>query len=734
MGNKVRIRDFFLLLIFLSGWLSSFAQSTGDYVSLAKTHYENREYPKAVRYFNSALGSLEELDSTYDPIREEILSLYTNALILIGSYDLADSILSPSKYAHNYKLLNNRATALGYKGDYSQALDIFASIIKLPDLPSDMPGRIYQNIGFIQMDMGMYDDAATHLQYAVNNLNGINIPIAKSNLAICYAYLGYFKEAINLIDSAINTIKSSYPSDVEDYTICLRKKAEIYSIFNLPHKSYQVFYQYFNLEKNHLIHNLESLSHTDRLNLWLKEKPQLSKCFLIESYSPEFLYEVAIFRRQTSLLGMHDTENLRSLLSTNANDVRRSLKDNEAAIEFISYTALNGQSTYAAIILPKRDKARFVKLFDESFIYEPEVVGANSLINAVRRNDPMDKNLLYTDTSIANKIWAPIINALPGNTTTIYFAPEGILHFIGIENMPFDGNKRFEIHRVTSTSSLTDRNRNKDCHHKRTLLIGGLDYSSLPEDSISDTYSHEASDLLRQKAGNTNLFQYLPGTRSEVDSINSILDDATTTYQIGEADLKQRMPRFDMIHIATHGYSLNLGIRKRSEFSVDSLAYDMSLNATGLALSGANIASLFTDREDGLLSAREICDLDLSNVDFVILSACQTAQGDITDEGAAGLVRGLKNAGVNTVIATLWSVDDKSTMLFMQEFYRLINKGISKHEAYIGAQNFLKAYEHRVPTWKFSPSTLARERETKYNTIKYDAPHYWAPFIIIDDF
>lgn len=70
----------------------------------------------------------------------------------------------------------------------------------------------------------------------------------------------------------------------------------------------------------------------------------------------------------------------------------------------------------------------------------------------------------------------------------------------------------------------------------------------------------------------------------------------------------------------------------------------------------------------------------------------------------------------------------------MQEFYRLLYDGKTKHEAYLGAQDFLKDHELSVPTWKFSPKTLSKEREPHYITTKYDAPYYWAPFIIIDDF
>lgn len=726
-----------LIILFFSNVLCCNAEGAiyystdpGELYTIAENYSNIGNYAKAVPFYKRTIECLGKRDSI---LLEQILIPYSKALTYIGSYDTVDTLLSSKRYQNNYYLLNNRASALGYKQDYANALAIFNRILSLPNLSKLQIGLAYQNIGFILMDMKSYSVAAENFQKSIDSLNEVNILIAKSNLALCLANLGKFRESIILIDEVIRLLSNQYPTYHEEYIICLRKKAEIYSLFDKKKEAYSYFKSYYDLNKDFIIKGLSNLSNNERLNLWLKEKPLLSKCFILENYAPEFLFDVALFRRQTSLLGVHNTDSLKSILSSTSSDIRKSLGQNESAIEFVSYTSLDGKIWYAAIIMPKKGSAKFVKLFDEDFIYQPEVVGTNSLINAIKRDDHREKNILYTDSILAGKIWSPIIAALPNNTSKIYFAPEGVLHFLGIENMPFKGKEHIELHRVSSTANIA-KTINEPFQTERTLLVGGLDYSSMPIDSFANTFSHEAADLLSQKAGNTNVFQYLPGTRSEVDSIHAIINNSFITYQIGEANLKQELPKFDIIHIATHGYSLNLGIRKRPEFAADSLAYDIFLNATGLALSGANVASMYSDREDGILSAREICDLDLSNVDFVILSACQTAQGDITDEGAAGLVRGLKNAGVKTVLATLWSVDDKSTMLFMQEFYRLLHDGKTKHEAYLGAQDFLKKYEQYVPLWKFSPKTLSKEREPHYITIKYDAPYYWAPFIIIDDF
>lgn len=90
---------------------------------------------------------------------------------------------------------------------------------------------------------------------------------------------------------------------------------------------------------------------------------------------------------------------------------------------------------------------------------------------------------------------------------------------------------------------------------------------------------------------------------------------------------------------------------------------------SGLVLAGANETS---EKEwgDGYLTAEELTWLDLSNVELVVLSACETGIGSSRGgEGMIGLRRSLRMAGVDTVISSLWSVKDDSTSELMQNFY-----------------------------------------------------------------
>ena len=133
---------------------------------------------------------------------------------------------------------------------------------------------------------------------------------------------------------------------------------------------------------------------------------------------------------------------------------------------------------------------------------------------------------------------------------------------------------------------------------------------------------------------------------------------------------------------------------------------------SGLIFSGANYAwqngSNPYEEEDGVLTALEISNLDLSNTDLVVLSACETGLGDIEgSEGVYGLQRAFKMAGVDLIMMSLWEVPDKETSEFMNVFYT----------------NWLSGQEVR---------TAFRNAQLEMSTIYKDHPEKWAAFVLFE--
>lgn len=133
---------------------------------------------------------------------------------------------------------------------------------------------------------------------------------------------------------------------------------------------------------------------------------------------------------------------------------------------------------------------------------------------------------------------------------------------------------------------------------------------------------------------------------------------------------------------------------------------------SGLFFSGANIGlkgeELPDDVEDGVLTALELSNMNLGHVDMVVMSACESGLGETSGEGVFGLQRGFKLAGANTLLMSLWKVDDTATKMLMTNFYKHYLFGKSKRESLHLAQQSLR------------------------NSIEYSDPQYWAAFILLD--
>jgi len=146
-----------------------------------------------------------------------------------------------------------------------------------------------------------------------------------------------------------------------------------------------------------------------------------------------------------------------------------------------------------------------------------------------------------------------------------------------------------------------------------------------------------------------------------------------------EALFKVHAPSRSVLHLATHGFFLDAGCRAGTPASIES-----PLLLSGLALAGANSRSRVEDgEEDGILTAEEIAALDLSRVQLAVLSACGTGSGRVMNgEGILGLRRAFEIAGVETLIMSLWSVEDQTAQEWVQEFYRArLESGLPTIEA-----------------------------------------------------
>ncbi len=163
---------------------------------------------------------------------------------------------------------------------------------------------------------------------------------------------------------------------------------------------------------------------------------------------------------------------------------------------------------------------------------------------------------------------------------------------------------------------------------------------------------------------------------------------------------------------------------------------------SGLALAGANAwlkgQQLPPQVGKGFLFAQEVAGLDLWGNEITVLSACNTAMGDIqVGEGVFGLRRAFAVAGAKTLIMSLWPVPDKATALLMEQFFSNLQAGLGKGEALQTAQNYIR----NITVKELHQSELGKEvleelLQHKKDEVKYQEddlplnhPFYWGAWV-----
>jgi CHAT domain-containing protein/Tfp pilus assembly protein PilF len=178
----------------------------------------------------------------------------------------------------------------------------------------------------------------------------------------------------------------------------------------------------------------------------------------------------------------------------------------------------------------------------------------------------------------------------------------------------------------------------------------------------------------------------------EVKKISKLIKkgarDIYTKHEAKEETVKKlSLKDYKIIHFATHG-----------------LLDEEVVGRSGLVLTLDN-----DPQEDGFYQVREIYNNRL-NANLVVLSACQTGKGKLEKgEGVSGLSRAFLHAGAESVVVSLWNINDKSTALFMTFFYEYLVQGKTKVEA-------------------------LRLAKLKMINNQYSHPYYWAAFVLIGDY
>ena len=324
----------------------------------------------------------------------------------------------------------------------------------------------------------------------------------------------------------------------------------------------------------------------------------------------------------------------------------------------------------------------------------------------------------------------PIIEFLPDNSNIpLIFIPQKFLFeipFLSLQDK--NGDFLIQKHIILTAPSiqlldLTHQPDNKQLDRSiNTLVVGN---PTMP--SITEEKGEEPKQLRESLA-------------SEVEA-KVIATFFNTEALIGDKATKvsilQQMSKTRLIHLATHGI-----VNSRWPLGIIALASSETDNGV---LATEEILEIFGQPQKPILP----CEL-------LVLSACQTGQGEIKGDGVIGLARSLMVAGASRVIVSLWTANALATAFLMIKFYELLKDyvqlepadvakvlnqaqkwliGLSKTEAEQELDK-LKPYIYQAQIAEKKPR-IAQAYITQYHrtcsqsSYPFANPKYWAAFTTI---
>lgn len=323
-----------------------------------------------------------------------------------------------------------------------------------------------------------------------------------------------------------------------------------------------------------------------------------------------------------------------TVTALSAREIQSYLQADEILVEYYYY----GEDLH--VFVSTNDTLKAVQLDGSKLITEIEQFRASL-------QEPRSQEYLRLSQNLYRRLIRPIEPML--DKPNLILVPHGMLHYLPFNALNAGSDyliDRYSI-RILPSASVTNYLKDRKIHKSQEVLA--LGNPDLDDPRFNLRYAQEEATAIAKEFPQAKLL---------------LRREATETA------FKKLSAGFSHLHFATHGF-------------FESAA---PLNS-GLFLAKDS-------ENDGLLTVDELYSLHL-DADLVTLSACETGLGKINSgDDVVGLSRGFLYAGSNTILASLWQVEDRATSYLMTEFYSNLKKN-NKRDALREAQLATKKqYEH----------------------------------------
>ncbi len=709
---------------------------------LAAGYIPLRKYPSAMAFSQQALTLAQETGN--GSLQVQALGSLGSAHRGLGNYlkavksyqralEIAQQVDDLEQEASTLRLLGNVYESLG---DYDQTIEFYRGSLEIARQMNDqsMESMALTNLGVAYASLGEYSQAVSFYQeslaiaqsmqdskgmaYAFNNLGGVYHRLEDIDQAVNYYQQSLeIAQAIGLrkLHAEILTNLGIISEDLQDYEIAIAQHEESLTLSKSigdPSLEWRILNNLGHtlMEANQLEEaekrlrqattNLSSLREglDDALNRDLFDKQIHTYNLIQQVLVRQGQYEAALeaseqgrarafvslllnrLDRQTASLGADQPLSLAQIKQVarqqKATLVEYTIVPDHKFMFQGKLRASTAEELYIWVVQPTGEVAfRKVDLSSgdlqlEDFAkFSRDVIGLRSRggfelasIDGIGQTGRLQK--------FHRLLIEPIADLLPADPTKlVVFIPQDDLF-----NIPFaalkdaDGQYLIQQHTLLTAPAIQVLDLTRKQRHRleanEHLGAGQAATVALQKDDLLIVGNPEMPSIWVSPEEPAKPLSQLPAAEYEALAIAEFFDaQALIKAQATESALKRRMPDARVIHLATHGL----------------LDYGRPQDSGVRDVPGA-IALTPGEGEDGLLTAVEIFDLTLK-AELVVLSACETGLGDVSEGGLVGLSRSLIKAGVPSVIVSLWSVPDAPTAELMIEFYRQWRLGLDKAQA-----------------------------------------------------
>lgn len=525
-----------------------------------------------------------------------------------------------------------------------------ASLTLLASAPdADLEWQVHHGAGLALNDVGQSGEAIKSLERAIRLIEGVRHRLQQERFRA-----GYIQDKYQVyVDLVRLQLEAGYEEAAFSTAERLRSRSYLDLIENRIASAPKTADERFEYELKERIRTLQQALNGEQKLPQSEQRQPAIRVYTRELLDAERAYQAFLDERGAvrSVSGPRQAPTYA--------EVRGKLGEDEALLEYV----VGREQLMLFMLTRERLRTRVIPLHRHDLVNKVEL-----LRNLISRRD--DARWKKPAASLSTFLLEPLNDVADQKIRHLYLVPHGTLNYLPFALLPLAGDadrRMVEAYTLaylpTAASLLIDRGVTRD-----------------------------TTGILAMAPGRTRL----PHAREEARAVGQLFtlrSKALVGAAATESTFKQEASGYRMLHLATHGY----------------------FNKFNPMLSGLELEA--DEGNDGQLELHEILGLRLG-ADLVTLSACQTALGSghlaqiPAGDDFVGLTRAFLYAGSNSVLATLWEVDDTSTLQLMKRFYgSLANKD-----------------EHREKA-----AALASAQRALISMTEFNHPYYWAPFVLVGE-